>query len=314
MTQSVIRVSDLRDVTPDRPTFLAIGSFDGVHRGHQSLLREMVQAARAAGCRAAVLTFFPHPRRVIQNLTTPYYITTLEDRVSLLAESGIDLIITQPFTEQVRRTRAAEFVEQLCQYLNLRALWGGNFALGYQREGDLPFLQRLGAEKGFEVHVVPALVTWAGELVSSSRVRRGLQAGDMEDVNGCLGRPFHLSGVVIEGDKRGRTIGVPTANLQTWEEQLLPANGVYATVARIGDKRYLAATNIGVRPTVSGKKKTVEAHLLDFEGDLYHQSLTLEFWHFIRSEQKFDSLDALKAQIQTDIIRVRELLQKDSQM
>lgn len=303
-----IQVTDLTQISDRRPTFVAIGSFDGVHLGHQAVLQNMVQAARQQGARTAVLTFFPHPKRVIQGTQDPYYICTLPDRVVLLAEQGIDVVITHPFNEQVRHTRAADFIGQLCQFLDMRQLWGGNFALGYQREGDIPFLRRLGEEKGYTVEVVDTMVIWGGDLVSSSRVRQNLVLGELPQVNGCLGRPYRLIGTVMQGDKRGRTIGFPTANLGIWHEQLLPAKGVYATYAWVGSERHLAATNIGVRPTVDGHRLTVEAHLLDFDGDLYGQELRLEVMGRIRPEMKFAGLDALKAQIQADVIEVRRQL------
>jgi riboflavin kinase / FMN adenylyltransferase len=308
MNPSFTRVSQPEEVTEKRPTFLAIGVFDGVHRGHQTLLQTMVAAARAAGARPAVLTFFPHPTVVIQGMQGRLYLATLEDRVALLAEQGMELIITHPFDDTVRHTRAADFIERLCQTLDLRQLWGGQFALGYNREGDLPFLSRLGQEKGYTVHHFEELVEWEGAPVSSSRIRRSLAAGNVAEAAGCLGRPYHLCGSVEQGAQRGRTIGIPTANLHVWEELILPANGVYATYAWVGQERYAAATNIGVRPTVDGHKLTVEAHLLDFEGDLYGREIKLEFIGRIRDEQKFPGLDALVAQIHADVGRVRELL------
>ena len=308
MTYSFIRVDDLPAAPPPEPTYVAIGSFDGVHRGHQVLFRSMVQAARQAGVRTAVLTFFPHPKRVILGIQDRYYLTTLADRVLLIAQEGIDLIITHPFNEEVRHTRAAVFVDALCRYLDMRQLWGGDFALGYQREGDVPFLRELGKEKGYTVQLVNEMVTWGGELVSSSRARHSLQAGDIADVNGVLGRPFHLRGVIKQGAQRGRTIGFPTANLAVWEEMLLPAHGVYATVAWVDGQRYVAATNVGVRPTVDGQQLSVEAHLLDFQGDLYEREMRLEFMRRIRPEMKFSGLDALQAQITADVAAVRQLL------
>jgi riboflavin kinase/FMN adenylyltransferase len=308
MTQSFQRVSSLTDVQEKPPTFLAIGVFDGVHRGHQALLQQMAAAAQAENARTAVLTFFPHPIKVIRPGSGRLYLTTLEDRGSLLGEQGISLIITHPFNEAVRQTRAADFVEQLCSHLNMVQLWGGSFSLGYNREGDLQFLQRLGEEKGYSVHPFESLLEWEGESISSSRIRRELAAGNITDVNGCLGRSYCLPGTVIRGEGRGRTIGIPTANLHTWEEQHLPANGVYATIATVGDQSYTAATNIGVRPTVDGHHQTVEAHLLDFDGDLYEQDVTLSFIGRIRDEQKFPSLDALVAQIHADIAQTREMV------
>jgi riboflavin kinase/FMN adenylyltransferase len=303
-----LRVNDLSEVSERQPTYLAIGSFDGVHLGHQKVLRKLVAAARENGARSAVLTFFPHPKRVLQNLKGRYYLTTLPERVALLAQSGVDLIITHPFTDEVRRTRAADFVEQLRHYLNMQQLWGGKFALGYKREGDVPFLRELGQEKGFTVEVTNVMVKWHGQLVSSSRVRHGLATADIADVTGCLGRYYAVSGEVVRGDMRGRTIGFPTANLDEWQEQCLPANGVYATYAWIGDERFAAATNVGVRPTVNGRGVTVEAHLLDFEDDLYGQEIRVEFVSFIRPEKRFAGLDALKAQIAADVIEIRQVL------
>jgi riboflavin kinase/FMN adenylyltransferase len=241
-------------------------------------------------------------------LTGPYYLTTLEDRVALLAAQGIDLVVTLPFDEEVRHTRAADFVDQMLRHLNMRQLWGGNFAFGYKREGDVPFLRQLGQEKGFTVELVKEMVQLGDGLVSSSRIRTGLAGGDVVDVAGCLARPYHVRGIVVMGDQRGRTIGFPTANLAVWAELLLPANGVYATYAWVGSQRYIAATNIGVRPTIDGGSVTVEAHLLDFNGDLYGQELKLEFINHIRPEMKFASLDALKAQIQADVQVIRQQL------
>lgn len=308
MSESFMHVNSLNELTQKQPTFLAIGSFDGVHCGHQAMLRQMVAAARAAGARTAVLTFFPHPKRVIQNLSEPYYLCTLPQRVALLADLGIDLIITHSFDEDVRHTSAADFMAKLRQALDLRQLWGGNFALGHNREGDIPTLRALGAQMGYTVQAVDTMTTWADETVSSSRIRASLAAGDIEDVNSCLQRPYRVCGGVMPGDQRGRTIGFPTANLDVWAEQLLPAHGVYATWAEVNGRRYPAATNIGVRPTVDGSSLRVEAHLLDFSGDLYGETICLDFVARIRPEMRFAGLEALQAQIQQDVQQVRTIL------
>ena len=305
MTQSFIRVTHLSEVDHIQPTCVAIGSFDGVHLGHQALLQRMVAQARAAGMRAAALTFFPHPRRVLRTLPPRFYLTTLDDKVRLLAEQGIDLIITHPFDDEVRHIRAADFVDQLLASLDMKQLWGGNFALGYQREGDVPFLRRQGEQKGFTVETLDAPVMWGGDVVSSRRIRSVLESGDMEQVNGCLGRLFCVRGPVVKGDQRGRTIGFPTANVAVWDELLLPAHGVYATNIWVRGERLAAATNVGVRPTVDGLKLTVEAHILDFDDDIYGEDVRLEFVRRIRPEMKFSGLDALKAQIAADVAEVR---------
>lgn len=308
MTATYERVNDLADVRERRPTFLAIGVFDGVHGGHQELLQLMISSARDAGARPAVLSFYPHPRQVIQGIEGRMYLTTLERRVHLLGAQGVELIIVHPFNEEVRMTRAADFVDRLCHYLDLKALWGGSFSLGHRREGNAEFLRQLGNERGFTVHEISNLVNWRGEPVSSSRIRRALAEGDIATVNGCLQRRFRLGGEVILGDQRGRTISFPTANLEVWERQLLPANGVYAAYAWLDDERLQAAVNIGVRPTIADPHLSVEAHLLDFDRDIYGRELELEFVGRIRDERKFSGLDALKAQISADVEQVRAML------
>ncbi len=301
-------VQSVADVQERMPTYLAIGSFDGVHLGHQVLLNTMVKAAKESGVRTAVMTFFPHPKRVLLNLTGPYYITTIEKRVEILAALGIDLIITPPFNDEIRLTRAADFMQNLRDKLDLRQLWGGDFALGYKREGDVPFLRELGLTMGYTVELVDAMVAWQGEKVSSSRIRRSLVNGEIEEVNGCLGRPYSLRGEVVSGDQRGRTIGFPTANIDVWDEQLIPANGVYATYAQVRGEKYVAATNVGVQPTVNGRELTVETHLLDFSDSLYGEIVELSFMSRVRPEKKFAGLDQLKAQINADVVEIRNRL------
>ncbi|MDT8306055.1 MAG: bifunctional riboflavin kinase/FAD synthetase [Anaerolineae bacterium] len=308
MTERFQRVDSLEEITGRRPTYLAIGVFDGVHRGHQHLLERMVAAAREAGATPAVLTFFPHPLAVIRGLEGRIYLTDLERRLELLAAPGIELAIVHPFNDDVRRTRAKTFIDRLCAAMDLRQLWGGSFSLGYQREGTVEYLRDLGSERGFTVQLINDLVTWKGDEVSSSRIRRALAEGDIEEVNGCLGRLFEIEGTVIKGDRRGHLLGFPTANLAVWEQQLLPANGVYAAYAYLDGVRYGAATNVGVRPTVNGANMSVEAHLLDFDREIYGERLSLAFVHRIREERKFSDLEALKQQISADVEAIRALL------
>lgn len=304
----IVHVTHLSEYTSYEPTYLAIGSFDGVHLGHQHLLGRMAKQARKDGVRTAALTFFPHPRRVLQDLPQRFYLTTLDDRLRLLAGAGMDLIVVHAFNHDVRQIRAADFVAQLRQSLDMRQLWGGRFALGYKREGDIPFLRRQGKQLGFTVEIPDTLTHWQDEIVSSSRIREALEAGDVEQLNGCLGRLYSLSGVVVMGDQRGRLLGFPTANLTVWDELLLPANGVYATYAWVDGRRFPAATNIGVRPTVDGHHLRVEAHLLDFDEDIYGKVVRLEFVGRIRPEMKFSGIEELKAQITNDVAAVRDKL------
>ena len=312
MNGSYQRVDNLADLQERIPTYLAVGVFDGVHRGHQHLLQSVVSAAHNGNVRPAVLTFFPHPITVIRHLSGRLYLTSLEERVRLLAEQGIALVIVHPFDDTVRQMRAAAFIQRLDTYLDLRGMWAGNFSLGYQREGDAAFLGRLGQEMGFTVHEMTDLVMANGERISSSSIRAALNQGDIEEVNLGLGRRFSLTGRVVQNDQLGRTIGFPTANLALWEQLLIPANGVYATYAWINGQRHLAATNIGVRPTVDGRRLTVEAHLLDFNADIYGQELRLEFVSRVRDERKFSGVEELKAQIDADVNIVRGRLASPS--
>jgi riboflavin kinase/FMN adenylyltransferase len=312
MVQEQAVVTSLEEIEAQKPTFLAIGVFDGVHKGHQQLLQNMTDAAHEAGAQAAVLTFFPHPIAVIQKRLGRLYICTLEERLKLLSRQGLDMVITQDFDEEVRQTRAAEYVRQLRDHLNLQQLWGGAFSLGYNREGDLEFLEKLGKDLNFTVHQVEAMVHWNGHRVSSSRVRGALTDGVMSEVNGCLGHNYRITGTVIHGDGRGRRLGIPTANIEIWDELILPANGVYATYATIRGERYQAAANVGYRPTVNGHSLNVEAHILNFDEEVYGEELILEFVHRVRDEQKFPDLNALVQQIKTDIEKVRKLLPLDN--
>jgi riboflavin kinase/FMN adenylyltransferase len=300
-------ITSLANAPASQPTYLAIGVFDGVHRGHQALIRQMVAEATAANARSAILTFFPHPIRVIRDLKGRIYLSTLEQRLAYLAELGVDLIITLPFDENMRYTPATDFVDEMLTALDVRQFWGGEFSLGYKREGDLAFMQKMGLERGFTVHQLQKLVLWQNERVSSSRIRRALDKGDVATVAGCLGRPFTMSGDVVEGRRLGRTIGFPTANVAVWGEQKMPAFGVYATRVHIQNQTHLAATNIGIRPTVGGEGVTVEAHILDFAGDIYGEQVTLEFVQHIRDERKFAGIDPLIAQIGADVEQVRQL-------
>lgn len=306
--RSFEQITQLHEVAAQRPTVLAIGTFDGVHRGHQQLLQQLVQAAQAQEARSAVLTFFPHPRAVITQTKGRYYLMPLADRVACLAEQGIDLIVTHPFDEAVRQTRATTFIDQLVTHLDIKQLWGGDFSLGYEREGDYAFLSQLGQARGFTVQQVAGLAMADGQPISSSRIRRSLANGDVADVAACLGRPYALSGEVVLGRQLGRTIGVPTANVAAWAQQIVPANGVYATRVWVDGVAYASATNVGVRPTVDDSTSiTIEAHLLDFEQAIYGKTVRVEFIEYIRGEQKFAGLDALKVQISADIERVINL-------
>ena len=302
-------IYSLSDIHLTTPSIVTIGVFDGVHLGHQRLVQRLVKEARASGRTSVVITFFPHPDVVLKGVAGRYYLTTPDERARLLLDLGVDLVVTHPFDDEVRRMRAADFVDRLCSHLNMSALWvGRDFALGYKREGDVAFLRAQGQIKGFEVEAVGLESGEQGEVLSSTRVREALAAGDVARVATLLGRYYSVSGEVVHGDHRGRLLGFPTANLHVWEYQLLPLNGIYACWAYLDGKRLMAMTNIGIQPTFVGQDLKVEAYLLDFEGDIYGQTVRLDFVEWLRPEERFDNIEALIDQIKADVVRGRALL------
>lgn len=296
-----------------KSSWVTIGSFDGVHRGHQEILSGLTVGAHAVGAPAVLLTFHPHPKVVLRDLKDPFYLTTPEERAALAAELGIDLVITYPFDRQTAAMSAHNFMALLKKHLALEQLWVGyDFALGHQREGDVNMLRVLGETLNYRVHVTPP-VKVDGQVVSSSHIRRLLLEGQVEQASKMLGRPYRLDGPVIRGDGRGRMIGIPTANLAIPVEKICPAVGVYACRAVVEGKVFAAATNIGVRPTFDGKDRTthVEAHLLDVDEDLYGREIQLHFIARLRGEIRFPSIEALVSQIRQDIQQTRALFSKD---
>lgn len=306
--QHVYRLEDAR---PSGPTILAVGMFDGVHRGHQYLLERLVSKARAEHCVPAVLTFFPHPDVVLGRASGRYYLTSPEQRAALLGALGVELIVTHPFNDEVRQVRAADFVDRLLDNLRLCELWvGADFALGYKREGNVAFLQAEGARKGFTVEVVELVTNdESGAVISSSTIRAALAEGDVSTATYRLGRPYRLEGTVVHGDGRGRTLGFPTANIDVWEEQFLPRKGVYAGWAHLNGESFMAVANIGNRPTFNGKTVTVEAYLLDFDRDIYGAHLAFDLVAFLRPELKFNGVEALVAQMHRDVAQGRAILE-----
>ena len=301
-------IRSLQDLVLSAPAHVTIGAFDGVHRGHQHLIGSMVEAARELDRTAIVLTFDPHPgamlgRRPVATLST------IEERAALIAEAGADLLVVLSFTPAMAGTPAADFVATLQHSLGMRELWvGPDFALGHRREGDVEFLESLGEQEGFLVRIVEPL-RWKGEVVSSTRIRSELTAGDVQRASDYLGRPYRLVGTVVSGQYLGRGLGIPTANLEPPPGRLIPANGVYACEAQTQlEGVWPAVTNVGTRPTVADDRLTVEAHLVGFDGDLYGQELGLDFVARLRDERAFRGLDELVEQIRQDIAQAEQIL------
>lgn len=292
--------------------WLTIGSYDGVHRGHQQIIADITSGAHTAGSPAVVLTFSPHPVEVLRGKRDAFYLTLPEEKANILGEMGVDLVVTHPFTKEVAASEPEDFIRYLQDHLGFTSLWVGyDFALGRDRKGDVSMLSELGDRLGFQVEVVEAYLL-DGEPVSSSRVRLALEAKDIDQVNRLLGRRYRLTGSVVPGDGRGKSIGIPTANLQIDQKKAVPGPGVYACFANVRGERYSAVTNIGVRPTFEDTPVAarVETHILDFDHDLYGQEVSLEFVVFLRPEKKFDGIESLVAQIHTDIETGREILGK----
>lgn len=290
------------------PTMLTIGVFDGVHRGHQHLIGSTVRRAQELGAQSAVLTFDPHPDLITRPERKRLYLGSLERRAELIAQLGVDVLVVMAFTNEIKALSALDFMRLITGALALRELWVGyDFALGRKREGNLARLAEIGGELGYTVHPVAAFVE-DGSPLSSSRIRTALAEGAVEAAAAMLGHPFSVDGPVVQGDQRGRTIGFPTANVAVSELQFLPADGVYVCQATVRGERYSAVTNVGIRPTFDGVRRTVETHLLNFAGDIYNEHLRVDFLHRLRGEQKFNGVQELVAQITRDAQAAREWL------
>jgi len=300
---------DLTHLRLQNPHAATIGAFDGVHRGHQVLIGGMVAESRARGMAPLVVTFDPLPGQ----LKDPHgyrLLSTLPDRLERFAELGIQGAIVIHFDAAFMRTSALEFATELAHNLSLRALWAGpDFRLGRGREGDIAFLRQTGGQLGFAVRTLQDTVTWGGAPVRSSRIREALRVADIETTSGCLGHPYRLTGIVEHGERRGRLLGFPTANLQIDQSRLLPGNGVYVCRAYLGTATYSAITNIGTRPTFDHHPPNVEAHLLDFSGTIYGRTLHLDFLKHLRPEVRFGSVEALVRQIRIDEATARAWFQ-----
>ena len=301
---------DFRAARRGAPTALAIGNFDGVHRGHRHLIDRVKDAARALGGESVALTFDPHPTRVLAPDRASPLVVGLDRKLELLAETGVDATVVQRFDLSFASQSPLEFAEHVVLGLRAREVFvGEDFHFGRNREGNGATLVALGAQLGFRAHVVTPLEE-GGIPVSSSRVRRALAEGDLGLAKLLLGRDYDLDGLVITGHRRGRTLGFPTANLAT-ECEALPRDGVYAVRVSVlgpdGPKGHPAVMNLGSRPTFRAGR-SLEAHLLDADVDLYGRTLRVSFAARLRDERRFDGVDALRAQIAADVAAARAAL------
>jgi riboflavin kinase/FMN adenylyltransferase len=301
---------------PFRRPIVTIGNFDGIHLGHRAILKTVVGRAKDLDGEAIVYTFDPHPRKVLRPHDAPGLLTTLDQKIELLAEAGVDAVVVEPFTLEFARTPAEDFIRRcLHERLNpVEVYVGYDFHFGRDREGSMRMLTEMGPRLGFAVTIIPEVTVDEGD-VNSTRIRQLLAAGEPEKAARMLGRPFTVRGRVVKGDERGRTIGFPTANLAP-ENEVLPAPGVYAGAVRLLDDGdppresvVRAVTNEGRRPTFEGEEVRAEAHLLDWSGDLYGRRIEISFVLRLRPERKFESVEALKLQIGKDVAEARRRLE-----
>ena len=305
-----------------QPIAITIGNFDGIHKGHQRLMHELCNMAQKLNCTPTLVTFSPHTLIVVRPDIYVEYLTTLEEKLALTKQYGAvaDSIVIH-FTPAVAAMSAGEFLDELNMHFPIRGMVvGANFSLGHKRMGDVAFLEHYGQEHQIVVRAV-ALEADEHARISSTRIRTLVKEGQVDEANELLGHPVAMGGWVVHGDERGKLLGFPTANLLPDPHRLLPANGVYAVRVRVdsvgeSDERtnssvYNGVANIGIRPTFNGTERKVEVHLLDVDLDLYEKYLSIEFVARLRNEQRFPSIDALKAQIAADVQQGRKILQHD---
>lgn len=301
------------DLPPFHKAVVTIGTFDGVHLGHQQIIRQLKAEAAARNGETVIITFHPHPRKVVPGrIEGVSLLNTLEEKIRLLGNLGVNHLVVVPFTTEFSALTPEEYIRDfLVRRFHPEVLIiGYDHRFGQGRKGDYQLLEDMGPLYGFEVREIPEHILNT-VTISSTRIRNNLREGKLTEANQFLGYPFPLSGTVVEGDKRGRTIGFPTANLQVSDsEKLIPADGVYAVTLHVGTKmnHYRGMMNIGIRPTVGGDERSIEVHILNFAEDIYGSRVSLKLHYFVRKEIKFPSLDALKQQLAADREEVEKLL------
>lgn len=305
-------VYDPAEIALDKPSALSIGVFDGVHLGHRYLMNRLLESAQGRDFLSGVITFDAHPDNVLAPDRDVRYLTALDERLTLLSELGLDFAVVLSFTKELAQTSARDFILSLMGRLSMKELWiGPDFALGRDRQGDATYLRILGQELGFRLEALEPLLH-RGEIISSSNIRALLREGRVSEASHLLGRYPVLKGQVMSGTRRGHKLGFPTANLAMDRRMMIPADGIYAARVRWGTANHQGVVNIGVRPTFEDHgERIVEAHILDFAGDLYGQTLEVELIKRLRPEKRFDNAEALIAQMEEDVAQVRHIFSEE---
>lgn len=306
----MIEITDISTFTSPKPTVITIGTFDGVHLGHQKIINKVVESARRENLLATIFTFFPHPRMIVQHDNSLKLIHTLSEKKEALKALGVDLLIVQPFNEEFANLTAEDFVHKLLvERLNAKkVIIGYDHRFGKGRTADIKDMERFGEQYGFAVEEIP--VEEINEVsVSSTAIRNALLAGKMDIAERYLAAPYSLTGTVVHGMKLGRSIGYPTANIVVDDKyKLIPKDGVYAVYSLINQQKVYGMMSIGKNPTIEGKGSSIEVHFFDFNSNIYDQQITIYFIKYLREEQKFDSIELLKQQIANDETAARKAI------
>jgi len=295
-------VYSISDFTPTQETYVTIGTFDGVHIGHQKIIKNLVSQAKSNGKKSVLLTFFPHPRMVLQKEVSVKLINTINERKELLEKTGLDYLIIHPFSREFSRLTALDFVRDILvnQLKTSKLIIGYDHHFGKNREGNIEQLSEFSQIYNFEIEEIPAQDI-DSVAVSSTKIRNALKSGELKTANDYLGYEFTLKGEVVKGENIGSKIGFPTANIVIEEEyKLIPKSGVYIVKSLIEGIEYFGMMNIGNRPTLNGKDQTIEIHFFNFQDDLYGKNINVQLIYFLREEQKFNSIQDLTAQLKLD--------------
>ena len=301
-------ITDIRKFKNIKPPIITLGKFDGVHKGHQKVLRAVKDRAAKLKFPSVVYTFEPHPLKIVTPHKSPLLLTTLKEKIELIKASGIDYLILARFTKEFAAQHPREFVSDILvkQLAVKEVLVGHDYAFGKGKKGTIEYLKKLGQEFGFKVYIIPAYKK-RGFIVSSSKIREYIQNGKMKEAARFLGRPYTISGKVIKGRNIGKHLGFPTANIEIHNE-LIPKDGIYAVLALLGNKIYKGAVNIGIAPTFHTNKRAVEAHIINFKQNIYGKKLKIEFIQRLRGEKTFKSVEGLASQITRDVEKVKKIL------